>query len=170
MNNIYYFNIDYFCNNNCVFCFSSSTGTTKKIITFESLLNTVKRLNLNENDLIVLNGGEPALYLGFSNILLFLYKQYNSSVAIYSNGTNLDILKIPDSSRFRFITPIHGNKNLHDFITQNSGSFDKIPKNIYLLEQKKCKVNIKFIVSQEMIESNFNIQDFLESKNFFLIQ
>ncbi len=167
MKNIYYFNIDYFCNNNCVFCLSSSTGTTKKTIAFEDFLNTVKRLNINENDLIVLNGGEPTLHPSFYNILLFLYKQYNSSVAIYSNGTNLDILKIPNSSRFRFIIPIHGNKSLHDCITQNSGSFDKTLKNIYLLQQKKCKVNIKFIVSQEMIESNFNIQNFLERKKLF---
>lgn len=167
MKNIYYFNIDYFCNNNCIFCFSSSTGTTKKAITLESFINTVKILNPDENDLIVLNGGEPSLHPSFYDILAFLCRQYDSYVAVYSNGTILDVTKIPNNSKLRFIIPIHGDKILHDRITQNSGSFNKTLKSIYLLQQKKCRVNIKFIVSQEMLESNFNIQNFLESKKLF---
>lgn len=167
MNNIYYFNIDYFCNNKCEFCFSSSTGTTKEILPFENFVSTIKTLNPDENDLIVLNGGEPTLHPRFYDILSFLLTQYNSSVAVYSNGTILDASKIPESSKIRFIIPIHGNKILHDSITKTQDSFDKTLKNIYSLQEKTINFNIKFIVSQKMIESNFNIQVFLENEKLF---
>lgn len=167
MNNIYYFNINYFCNNNCEFCFSSSTGTTKEILSLENFINIIKTLNPDENDLIVLNGGEPTLHQKFYDMLSFLYKQYNSFVAVYSNGTILDVSKIPESNKIRFIIPIHGNKILHDSITKTQDSFEKTLKNMYLLQEKKYNFNIKFIVSQKMIESNFNIQLFLENENLF---
>lgn len=167
MNNIYYFNINYFCNNKCEFCFSSSTGTTKEILPLENFVSTIKALNPDENDLIVLNGGEPSLHPRFYDILSFLYEQYNSSLAVYSNGTILDASKIPESSKIRFIIPIHGNKILHDSITKTQDSFDKTLKNIYSLQEKTINFNIKFIVSQKMIESNFNIPVFLENKKLF---
>lgn len=137
MKRIFYYNIDYFCNNNCLFCFSVSTGKGKGIVPLEQIKKDISFWNMNKNDLIVLNGGEPTLHPDFYNIIEYIMNKTESFISIYTNGTIINTKRIPNTERIKIIIPIHGNAEVHDLITQNPGSYQSTLKTLHEMQKKK---------------------------------
>jgi len=167
MNRIFYYNITYRCNQNCVFCFSNSTCSDGKNMDVASIIDNLHKFKPDKEDLIVLNGGEPSVHPLFYDLLHTLQSRYQSELAIYSNGSMLNISELKEirlTNTF-FVIPIHGNEALHDRITQTPGSFQHSLSNIKSLSQIGCRYKIKFIVNDLMISENFNISDFLVGQN-----
>lgn len=166
MNRIFYYNITYRCNLNCVFCFSNSTCLNGKSMKVATIINSLHNLNPDEDDLIVLNGGEPSFHPEFYDLLLALQSEYQSDIAIYSNGCILNVskLKVNNSTNTFFVIPIHGNERMHDKITQVNGAFQHSISNIKLLNQIGYRYKIKFIVNGMMILENFNIAEFIDNQ------
>lgn len=121
----------------------------------------------DENDLIVLNGGEPSFHPNFYDLLSTLQIEYLSDIAIYSNGSILNVSKIKSnkSATTYFVIPIHGNERTHDKITQKKGAFQHSISNIKLLNQIRYRYKIKFIINEMMVIDNFNIADFIAVHN-----
>lgn len=165
MKRIFYYNIDYFCNNNCLFCFSVSTGRDKGIIPLEQIKKDVSFWNMDKTDLIVLNGGEPTLHPDFYNIIEYIINKTESFISIYTNGTIIDTKRIPNTERIKIIIPIHGNAEDHDLITQNPGSYQSTLKSLHEMQNKKNFMSIKFIVGKILVNSEFLISKFLEKEN-----
>lgn len=165
MKRIFYYNIDYFCNNNCLFCFSVSTGKGKGIVPLEQIKKDVSFWNMNKNDLIVLNGGEPTLHPDFYNIIEYIMNKTESFISIYTNGTIINTKRIPNTERIKIIIPIHGNAEVHDLITQNPGSYQSTLKTLHEMQNKKIFMSIKFIVGWALVNSEFSISKFLEKEN-----
>lgn len=163
MNRIFYYNITYRCNLNCVFCFSNSTCSNGKNMDVATITDNLHNLKPDEGDLIVLNGGEPSIHPYFYDLLLTLQSEYQSNLAIYSNGSILNITKLKaiKSTNTFFVIPIHGNEEMHDKITQLTGSFQHSLSNIKSLNHIKYRYKIKFIVNELMVSGNFNISDFI---------
>ena len=163
MNRVFYYNITYRCNLNCVFCFSNSTCSNGINMDVAAITDNLCNLKPDEGDLIVLNGGEPSIHQYFYDLLLTLQSEYRSDIAIYSNGSILNIsrLKTNKSANTFFVIPIHGNEEIHDTITQVSGSFQHSLLNIKSLNQIEYRYKIKFIINELMISKNFNISDFI---------
>ena len=164
MGNIYYYNINYYCNNDCKFCFSSSTGDNKHSVSKTTIISELSK-TVKQDDTVVLNGGEPTIHPEFYNILNFIIENFMCNVVVYSNGRKIDDSKIIFSSRIRFVIPIHGDRKIHDAITQKDGSFEDKLMKIKKLYDKGYKVNIKFIISQDFIDSAFSVKEFLEENN-----
>ena len=118
----------------------------------------------DKDDLIVLNGGEPLLHPDFYSFINYVIDNTRSYLSVYSNGTLIDADRIPDTERIKWIIPFHGYRTDHDAITQRKGSFDETLRNIKNLRKKRCGIYIKFIVSQIMINSGFDIKRFLLSE------
>ena len=69
---IFYTNITYGCNSNCVFCYSHNTKHIKDTyneVSKESLVEYWNRMCVTKNDRIIINGGEPLLHTEFKDIL-----------------------------------------------------------------------------------------------------
>ena len=159
---VYYYNINYMCNNKCLFCFSYNVGNEKKEIEFEKIIEEIKGSNLNIDDTIVINGVEPTLSLYFEQLLLYLSK-LKCRVVVYTNGRRLKDIKIPSNKNIQFVIPIHGDKKIHDKITQVKNSFQDTIDSIKYLQKKEILYSVKFIINNEMIEKNINVEKILEN-------
>ena len=160
---VYYFNINYYCNNDCIYCFSSSTGKERRQIPYQKLESFFQKSGLGDTDLIVLNGGEPSIHPDFYHILRLAYEETAAHVVTYTNGRQLDLQRIPASDRLRFVIPIHGSEFIHDDIAQRKGAFADTLLTLKRLENANSNYAIKFIVNDDMVRMNFQMTEFLTS-------
>lgn len=167
MKRIFYFNINYGCNSNCVFCYSHNTrhnGQSFREVSLDDFVEYLERNNISKNDRVIINGGEPTLHSDFQNILESVLK-YNCEVLIYSNGRylkNFDYSTL--NSNYRFIIPVHGYKELHDSITRVSGSFDDMKESLDLFRSDNpCLVDLKFILNAKMTENQIELKKSLSA-------
>lgn len=165
---IFYCNITYGCNSNCIFCYSHNTQHNRisyKEIAVESFIDYLRGNGVDKNDRIIVNGGEPLLHYQIESLLMQLNK-FGCEVLIYTNGRLLKSLN-PEilSERFRFVIPIHGYQELHDRITGINGSYNETIQGLQALinPSNKCQVDIKLIINNEMINDYNTFKMSLES-------
>lgn len=166
MRRVFYSNITYGCNSNCVFCYSHNTihnGISYKEISAEQLFIYWKLNNISKKDRVIINGGEPLLHSEIQKILNFLLC-VGCEVLIYTNGRLLNKLNLSKfNENFRFIIPIHGDSFLHDYITKVLGSYDETIAGLNCLKNSQCKVDIKVILNHKLISSNIHFNNMVES-------
>lgn len=167
MSRIFYFNITYGCNNDCVFCYSHNTthtSSTFKEISFDEFSSYLLRLNLKKKDRVILNGGEPLLHSQLLDFLKFT-DNVGCETLIYTNGRLLSKLYHHNfKNRFRVIVPIHGNEEIHDKIAGVKGSYSstiQALKNIS--ENSSFYVDIKLIINNYIISDDLVYEKFEES-------
>lgn len=158
---IFYFNINYSCNNRCLYCFSHNTNGGGNNIDSSEVMKRIRDKKVSLNDIIVINGGEPTLHAEFYQIVNMLNGK--AKIKIYSNGTMIDVEKLPND--IEFIIPIHGIEEDHNKITQNPKSYKQTICSLKALQSSSIKYSIKFIVNEDMIAKNFNVLDFLVKNN-----
>ena len=163
--NIFYFNINYTCNSNCVFCYSHNTihtGHRFNEIEPEDFVDYLRQNRIQETDRVIINGGEPFLHSKIIEILKSLL-EFGCEVLIYTNGR---CLKDYDfnfiTNNYRFIIPVHGHKKLHDNITRCQGSYEEMNKGIKHLNKYHCKVDIKIILNPQMVSSIIDFEKTLK--------
>lgn len=159
---VYYYNINYICNNKCLFCFSYNVGNDKKEIEFSKIVEEIESSNPDVDDTVVINGGEPTLSSYFEQLLVYL-STLKSRIVVYTNGRKLKDVDIPNSNNIQFVIPIHGNEQLHDKITQVEGSYQNTVESLKYLQEKGFKYSIKFIINDGMIEENLNLEKILDN-------
>lgn len=164
MGRVFYFNVTYYCNNDCVFCFSSSTGENCYQIEAQDLKERLKlKEPIEKEDVIVFNGGEPVLHPAFYEVLAYVQKTYEARIVVYSNGTCIDADKLT-CNRVEFVIPIHGREAVHDRITQRKRSYRETVNTLDVLQKRGISFSLKFIVGTEMIHSGFQIADYLDEQ------
>lgn len=166
---IFYSNITYGCNSNCVFCYSHNThhnGYTYNEISVKEFIEYLRKANVTENDRVIINGGEPLLHSEIEKLLHELSK-IRCEILIYTNGRLLD--KLPKkilTNRMRFVVPIHGYQELHDKITGVVGSYEQTLKGLEWISSpgNECLVDIKIIINNQMHGIEFKkVMDSLEN-------
>lgn len=154
--NIYYFNITYTCNSNCVYCYSHNTiHSSRKFneISQNDFVNYLRYNDIQKDDRVIINGGEPFLHSKIMDLLKSLL-DFECEVLIYTNGRCLSDYDFSFmTAKYRFIIPVHGYKALHDSITRCDGSFDSMYQGLKHLCFYNCKVDIKVILNPQMISS-----------------
>lgn len=158
MRRIFYFNITYGCNSNCVFCYSHNTwhnSMPHNEIEHEAFFSFLNEMNLCSKDRVIVNGGEPLLHTQIDSILLGLQK-YQCEVLVYTNGrllTRMDFSQLND--KYRFVIPIHGTEPIHDKITGVHGSYkDTISGLRHLVHSSVCSVDIKLILNHQLMDAD----------------
>lgn len=172
--NIYYFNITYTCNSNCVFCYSHNTihtGRKFNEIDLNDFMEYLKSQRIQESDRVIINGGEPFLHSKVLYILKSLL-DFKCEVLIYTNGRCLNDVDFSFiNSKYRFVIPVHGYKEIHDAITRYHGSYDSMVNGIKYLGKYNCKIDVKVILNPKMMLSldefkkTINALDTLEFNN-----
>ena len=133
-----------------------------KEIELTDFMDYLKRMGIGETDRVIVNGGEPFLHSQIVDLLKNL-KTIGCEVLIYTNGTllqNYDFDFI--TSKFRFVIPVHGYADLHDYIVCNKGGFDKIKNGVTHLAQYNCLIDIKIILNDSMINNDICFDKTLE--------
>ena len=160
MSNIVYFNINFTCNNKCVFCFSHNVGDMSREIPIDKFIQLLNSMKLQKDDIVVINGGEPSLHSEFDSLLK--YAIFLPCVCkIYTNGRKLNIGNSL-SDNISFIIPVHGNKLTHNLLTRAEESFEETIASLRWLDKNRINYNLKFIINNEMIQDDFNVLEFLE--------
>lgn len=157
---IFYFNITYGCNSNCIFCYSHNTTHSKKTyneISSKDFFNYLDENNLNIRDRVIINGGEPFLHSEIEDILKGL-QVYGCEVLIYTNGRLVKNFSFEYmTEKYRFVIPIHGYEEVHDKITGVKGSYAETIQSLeYLTEKSKCKVDVKIIINNLAIKQDLS--------------
>lgn len=157
VNRVYYINLNYLCDNKCIFCYSHNTNQlSESTITFEKLQSLFEKYNISKDDRVILNGGEPLLHKEINKILSFL-NQKKVEVLIFTNGRNIrNIDPKLLNKNIRFVVPIHGDRNIHNYITRDEKSFDETVESLKWLADNKfsCLVDIKIILNEKTIEES----------------
>ncbi len=158
MKRIFYFNITYSCNSNCVFCYSHNTRHNilhHNEISTDRLVSYLSNHQLCSNDRVIINGGEPLLHRDINEILEWL-KHIGCEVLVYTNGrllTQLNLKSLTD--RFRFIVPVHGHEMLHDRITGRLGSYSETVNGMLCFKgSTDALLDLKIIINSGMLENS----------------
>ena len=161
---VFYYNIDYVCNNNCLFCISHSVDKVPREMNIEHLLSVLQKEEPQPEDFIIINGGEPTLHSKFYELINRLC-EFPAVVKIYSNGVRIDASKL-ENHDVEFMIPIHGTEEIHDELTRVVGSYRNTVTSLQRLQKEGIPYNLKFIISKEMINSGFHVCTFLKEYGF----
>lgn len=158
MKNVFYFNVNYICNNRCKFCISHNTEYIYEEMTYENIRLLFENVQFSSTDLVVVNGGEPTLATDFYKIINYLDNK-PCRVVVYSNGRRVAVDRIP--RKCELIIPVHGDEITHNDMVQCEGAYEETISTLLKLNSSDRNFSVKFIISKEMIESQFSILDFL---------
>ena len=164
-----YFTLNYYCNQKCITCPTSSNQKKLESIEFENLKKNILESYHKGMKQIVLSGGEPFAYKDIHNVISLLY-DLDLGVTILTNGTLINDVIInlltPLKERLTIVTAIHSSdENVHDYVTGVKGSFNKAFYNLKTLNKLGFNVHIKIILNKlnylnintlfNLIENNF---------------
>ena len=153
---VFYFNVNYSCNSDCVFCYSHNTRHDSRPhneISIKTLDDFITSRGFKSSDRIIINGGEPLLHSDITNMLEYLCG-LGCEVLIYTNGRLLDTIDLKAlTGRFRFIVPVHGSEGVHDSITRVKGSYRETVRGMesFSCEGVRCLLDMKVIINPAMI-------------------
>jgi len=124
-----YFNMNYNCNNNCIFCAAGSKQTRahRKEMKASQISKILNKLNVGARDVVVINGGEPTVHPEIISILEDASSR-GAFVYLFSNGLKLSDINfaysVVETGVGRIAIPIYSHiAQTHDFLTCHKGSF-----------------------------------------------
>ncbi len=167
MNRVFYFNITYRCNNNCLFCAADhGLNDTGEEICFEAFRSIIEKYKVDKGDVIVLNGGEPTIHSKFLEILDYC-KKTGAFIDLFTNGKRLADKKIcAEVANYQHMIiriPIFGSCSvIHDKLTGANGNFLSLMKTLDNLmglkrEGGHFNLDIKLLLSKATTIENYKI-------------
>lgn len=174
MSRIFYFNITYRCNNNCIFCAADhGFNNTNSEMTIDEFKETLDQNNVGALDRVIINGGEPTTHTHFFDFLK-IAKEHNAYIDLYTNGVKLNDFefakKLLTYTPLLIRIPIFGaTPEVHDKLTGMSGSFkntmDGIRNLLSVKENLAVNIEIKLLLSKATSDENEKIYDYF-NRNF----
>lgn len=154
--------LTYKCNLRCVHCYVVKDYSKEEIDTTEifSVLRQLKKLGCLY---LTLSGGEILMRPDFFEIARYARK-LNFGLRLFSNGTLIDE---ENADKIKGLYPlaveisIHGFKEIHDKITQVSGSFNKAINAIALLKKRKIEVLVKATLMRQNVQEFWKLQEYI---------
>lgn len=155
------------CNNNCIHCIREKDIegelTTSKI---KELISQLKEAGCMQ---LTFTGGEPLLRKDFFEICDFA-KSEGFVLRLFSNATlvNRSVAKKLKKLKFKEvrITLFSIKKEVHDSITQNPGSLQKVLKAIGLLKKNNIPFRISAVVMKRNICELNSLREKAEKENW----
>lgn len=147
---------DYGCNNHCIYCqFRRMRNKNHYLDTaqFKAKLDFLYDDNTRE---VVFSGGEFLLRKDALEIIAYAKDKGFESIVVMTNGIAISyedyLKKLTEAGVTSFVVTLNSHKaSLHDFITENKGSFDKAINAIENLQREK----VNFVVRNLIIEQNY---------------
>jgi len=163
----YYFNINYACNSNCLFCAADFTGMgdlSGGDIDGETFAAILKVNDVSRNDEVEINGGEPTVSQHLHEILRAIHKTGAYS-CLFTNGRRLSDVTycqaLMETGVNSISIPLFGyNGADHDNLTMSPGSFAETAKgiaNIIEIRQRKgwnVRLTLKLLYMKPTLDTN----------------
>jgi len=133
------------CNLSCRFCYNSQKPVDSSLTEI-----VLKRLSEEAVPEIVLTGGEPFLHPKFPDILRSCSMLFQKTM-IQTNGTLIDNVianLLANNKVFEVNVSLHGPQNVHDTLTQCSGSQHNAVEAIKRLVQRGIGVSSNFVMTR----------------------
>lgn len=143
------------CNNNCKYCYNvwkADPNYPKQELNINQWKILIDKIIDETNPkLIAISGGEPLIKKGYEEIISHINK-HQIPITFITNGTLLteDIIKkCLKYSVTNFELPILGsNAKIHDDLTRNNGSWDKVIENIQTIKKLGGRVTAVFVLNK----------------------
>ena len=152
------------CNCRCVHCYEGDNHIKQKnplsLKEWKKLIDQIKNCGVKR---VVIIGGEPCVHPHINEIAEYVSsKKINTT--IFTNGTHItDSLKeIVIKNKIKMKFSLYGHcAEIHDCITKNKGSFDKLTENIRYFLEHKITVDVAVVIMRENENYINEIKDFL---------
>lgn len=170
-----YFNLNYFCNNNCRFCASASSEMGPEYLKrsiraneFRAILDSFRSY---KDRYVTINGGEPTLNKDIIKILK-LAKRHKCYCTIFTNGQRMSDYRFARSLMLTspdvISIPLYGdNPALHDSFTRTKNSFKDTMaglNNFFLIREhyhSRTSLELKILYIRPLLKENINIAKFI---------
>lgn len=161
------FELTYECNNYCLFCYNvwkspynGKNQEQQRLLSFKQICGVIDHLKSTGVFQIYFTGGEPTLHPDFCEIL-----EYASSVGLRPSFiTNANLITPELAGKVRQIgvkhcqVSLHGSDaQLHESLTQVTGSFKRATEGVRYLAENGISVNINMAVNR------LNMHDMFET-------
>lgn len=147
----FYFTPTYTCNSDCIMCGVEKAKRDRgDKFSLDECKSLIDQMQLAPDDLLEFSGGEPTLYKGFRELVIYAKQTYNPRIVVLSHGRSLNSEKFAASMRNigieRFIIPLFSDSaEKHDDIAQAKGAFAQTCRGFNRLEAHGIPYSIKFI-------------------------
>jgi cyclic pyranopterin phosphate synthase len=171
------------CNHSCPFCISGHIhlkkfkGTeffNRQMMNEETLLNLVQDLSKTKiKSIAFTGGGEPTMNPALKEAIIYLKKNSNIQIGMYSNGSMMqrfDLFEtIVESLEWIRVSIDAGNKKSYDDlrVTNSTNNFDVVLSNIKKLIQKKKKLKSNIIIGVGFVVTQDNYKEVIDFANLF---
>jgi sulfatase maturation enzyme AslB (radical SAM superfamily) len=168
MSTVYYANINYVCNERCIFCAAGMANgplTTKgrvPWVTLQEIVTWVNGTPPGPEDRVLIAGGEPTLHPEL--VLLLRYLGQNCrNVVIFTNGLRLAqrdyAWAVIEAGVTTFEIPFYGaSAESHDSVTRRKGSFEgtitALTTLVGLRGDAQFRINIRLLIARQCFRSN----------------
>jgi len=147
------------CNNNCKYCYNvwkANQSYPDYEMTTEEWKKTIDKLAKEiKPKLIAISGGEPLLRKDFFEILGHLKKK-KIPVTLITNGTLLtkELIKkcIKGGVKLFEMPLLSDKKEIHDLLTRNPGSWEKVIQNIIEIKKQKGHLAVVLVIVKQNTE------------------
>lgn len=174
MNSIYYFNITYRCNSNCLFCAADYelSDHPKKDLDIETFKSVLEQHAVGESDRVVINGGEPTVHKRFFE-MLELVKARGAYIDLFTNGVRLGdegfVRELLRYGPMLIRIPLFGaDAAAHDGLTGVKGNFDRVLAGLghilALRGRSAVQLELKLLLSRATASENPKIFDLLSHR------
>lgn len=140
------------CNCRCLHCYEGSVhNKSNESLTLDEWFDVIDQIYKIGTKRIILIGGEPCLYRNIINIIEKIYS-YKIEILLFTNATlfSKELIEVIIKYNVKVKVSIYGhNADLHDKITQNKGSFEKLYSNIKTLINNNIEVTPSVIIMKE---------------------
>ena len=158
----HYLNLNYLCNEHCVFCASDLTNNlgagVRKELTLEQILAWIAERRPRRGDEVLLAGGEPTLHRRLFEIVRG-FAAHCRSITLFTNGIKLADREYARESIAAGISEFQialfgATPETHDAITRRRGSFDKTIaalNNLTSTRRRKAIVVVRLLVARQCL-------------------
>lgn len=140
------------CNCKCIHCYEGcehiKSNNSLSLTEWKSIINQLDDMKVGR---IVVIGGEPCAHPDINEILLYVTSKINN-VTLFTNGTLItsDLRKIIVDNKVKLKFSIYGHcADVHDSITNTSGSFDKLMKSVKYFKEQNIDIKLSVVIMKE---------------------
>ncbi|MGL5749435.1 MAG: radical SAM protein [Paraclostridium sp.] len=154
------------CNLKCLHCYEGDIHVpSKNVMSINEWKNIVDQLVEVDVKNVVVIGGEPCVYKGTKELLLYLSKT-DINVTLFTNATLIDeeLRQIVIDNDINIKVSLYGhNAKIHDAITKKEGSFDSLISNVKYFVENNVKIHISVVAMKENQEYQDEIEKLINS-------
>ncbi|MBO5262012.1 MAG: radical SAM protein [Clostridia bacterium] len=155
------------CNLKCLHCYEGNEHKVEcNALTVQDWKRILSQLKEAGCKKIQLTGGEPCLFWGFEEVLIYAHHLGFEEICVFTNASLLTehLIKLLHDLKISVRFSLYGHcASVHDAITQTDGSFEKTVSNV----KKMAALNIDLLPSVIIMKENEQyvkeIKEFIES-------